>query len=222
MNNKNRTEVVIIESLPEKAVGLLNLRILCLLAFSISAGLMGNAQDFTLTRKIRSVITRPSNQILVGTENGVFYSSNNGDAWVHVITGLNDPNVWSMVLSPKGPSKDFVFAGTDFYVYESSQTLTSAVDKRKTEIPFSFLLDQNYPNPFNPSTVIEFSLPRAMIVTLKVYNILGEEVAMLVNGMRNPSRQSVVWSAGQLSSGVYFYRLETSALNLTRKLVLLR
>ena len=72
----------------------------------------------------------------------------------------------------------------------------------------TFKLSQNYPNPFNPSTTIEFSLPRPGYVTLKVFNILGEAIAALVNGELNVGTYTTQWNASGVASGIYSYRLQ--------------
>jgi hypothetical protein len=87
------------------------------------------------------------------------------------------------------------------------------VDDQPEELPGSFTLMQNYPNPFNPSTTIRYALPKDAFVTLKIYNILGQEVISLRDEMQNVGFHDVVWNgrnnAGQtIASGVYFYRLE--------------
>ncbi|UCG55151.1 MAG: T9SS type A sorting domain-containing protein, partial [Dehalococcoidia bacterium] len=86
-----------------------------------------------------------------------------------------------------------------------------------------------YPNPFNPSTTIEFDLPKTSQVTLKIYNILGEEVATLVSDRLTAGSYSYEWNASNLSSGVYLYRLSVGSLTgeagdfvETRKMVLMR
>jgi hypothetical protein len=81
---------------------------------------------------------------------------------------------------------------------------------------------QNYPNPFNPATVINYQLASAGKVSLKVYDLLGREVATLVNGMKAAGNYSATLNAGNLPSGVYFYRLQTGSFNSTKKLVLLK
>ena len=86
--------------------------------------------------------------------------------------------------------------------------------------PQVFALYANYPNPFNPSTTITFSLDRKSDVSLKVFNVLGQEVATLVNGTMGAGVQSVRFDAGNLSSGVYFYRLQANGQALTRTMVL--
>ncbi len=90
------------------------------------------------------------------------------------------------------------------------------------ELPKVFVLRQNYPNPFNPTTTIEFSLPRACEATLKIYNIHGEEVATLVSEKLPAGNYQRVWSAGEVSSGVYFYRLQAGTFVQTRRLLFLK
>jgi len=90
-------------------------------------------------------------------------------------------------------------------------------------LPQAFSLGQNYPNPFNPTTTIAFSLPTGTAVTLKVYNILGEDVATLLNNeVMHPGVHHVVFSARQCASGVYLYRLTTRQFTGTRRMLLLK
>ncbi len=81
-------------------------------------------------------------------------------------------------------------------------------DISKAPLPKEFYLGQNYPNPFNPATVISYQLPVSSFVTLKIYNVLGQEVNTLVNGIRDAGYESVEWDAGSMTSGMYFYRIE--------------
>ncbi len=94
--------------------------------------------------------------------------------------------------------------------------------EQSNEIPDKFALCQNYPNPFNPSTVIEYNIPKAEVVTLKVFNILGEDIATLVNEQVGPGFYRATFDAGSLATGVYFYVLSTGGFNSTRKMLLLR
>lgn len=88
--------------------------------------------------------------------------------------------------------------------------------------PVNFELLQNYPNPFNPSTKIRFALPEAGNVKLTIYNILGQQIAELVNDFRNVGTYEVDWNAAGLSSGMYIYRLESGSINITKKMSLLK
>jgi hypothetical protein len=91
-----------------------------------------------------------------------------------------------------------------------------------TEIPVDYLLYQNYPNPFNPSTRIKFDVSRSSFVSLKIFDVLGREVAILVNEDITPGTYKVDWDAAALPSGVYFCRLQTKSFNTARKMILLK
>jgi surface protein len=90
------------------------------------------------------------------------------------------------------------------------------------EIPSEFALHQNYPNPFNPSTNIQFDLPKATQVKLTVFNMLGQEVAVLVNEFRNAGSYTSNFDASGLSSGVYVYQITTSSQIISRKMMLVK
>ena len=92
---------------------------------------------------------------------------------------------------------------------------------REATIPKTFLA-QNFPNPFNPSTKISFTLQVSGFTTLKVFNVLGREVATLVNEKLEPGRYNATWDATGFPSGVYFYRLQTGKFIETKRLVLVK
>jgi hypothetical protein len=100
--------------------------------------------------------------------------------------------------------------------------LPTDIREIETGIPNNFTLEQNYPNPFNPTTRIRFTIPNSDFVTLKVYNTLGEEVAVLVNKEMNAGSYEVDFIASKLSSGIYFYTLKTSTFTRTMKMLLLK
>ncbi|MER3524967.1 MAG: hypothetical protein C4326_13190 [Ignavibacteria bacterium] len=102
--------------------------------------------------------------------------------------------------------------------------LTGVNIEGKSGLPHQFELKQNDPNPFNPATTICFSLPHREYVTLKVFDLLGREVATLVDGELNPGVHSLVFDAKDLPSGVYFYRLTTTTSRLvgTKVMVLMK
>jgi hypothetical protein len=89
-------------------------------------------------------------------------------------------------------------------------------------IPDHYALDQNYPNPFNPTTDFGFRIVDCGLVTLKVYDVLGREVATLVNEVKQPGAYTVTWDASRMPSGIYFYRLQTGRFTATKKLLLLK
>jgi len=92
----------------------------------------------------------------------------------------------------------------------------------KQQIPTQYSLEQNYPNPFNPNTTIEYQVPTRSHVSIKVFDVLGREVATLVNGVEEPGYKSMNFNANGLESGMYFYRLHAGTFTDTKKLVLLR
>lgn len=98
-------------------------------------------------------------------------------------------------------------------------TSSIGVDE-SAQVPLAYSLYQNYPNPFNPSTTIQFSIPSSQFVTLKVYDLLGREIATLVNEELNPGEYSIVLDATGLASGIYFYRLSASSFIETKKMLI--
>jgi hypothetical protein len=88
--------------------------------------------------------------------------------------------------------------------------------------PVTYSLSQNYPNPFNPSTTIKFTIQKPGLVILKIFNLLGQEVATLVNEQMKPGSYSYNFNASRLSSGVYFYNINAGSFNLTKKMLLLK
>jgi hypothetical protein len=100
--------------------------------------------------------------------------------------------------------------------------ILSLDNKNNSEIPDKFELFQNYPNPFNPTTTIGFLLPQSEFIILKIYNILGEEVAMLVSERLTAGKYKYEWDAKGLASGVYLYRIQTCNYVESKKMVLLR
>jgi len=84
------------------------------------------------------------------------------------------------------------------------------------------MLRQNYPNPFNPITSISFSLPLKSFISLKIFDLLGREVATIVSEQLSAGNHAIKWNAVNMSSGIYFYRLQAGSFTETKKLVLLR
>jgi hypothetical protein len=110
-----------------------------------------------------------------------------------------------------------------FWSIYQSDVLTSVEDEET--MPVEYKLYQNYPNPFNPSTIIQYAVGSRQFVQLKVYDILGNEVATLVNEEKEPGYYEVDFNVGQtisLSSGVYLYRLQAGDFVETKKMILLR
>ncbi|MCX6165783.1 MAG: choice-of-anchor J domain-containing protein, partial [Ignavibacteriae bacterium] len=94
--------------------------------------------------------------------------------------------------------------------------------ENNSHIPTTYSLSQNYPNPFNPVTKISFGIPKSGLVSLKVYDVLGKEVVTLVNEVKNPGSYIVDFNGASLSSGIYFYRLETNGFTSVKKMMLIK
>ncbi|HVN49449.1 MAG TPA: T9SS type A sorting domain-containing protein [Bacteroidota bacterium] len=105
------------------------------------------------------------------------------------------------------------------WVFNTS-VLTTSIQKQT--IPTGYALAQNYPNPFNPTTTINFTLPSRSNVSLKIFDVLGREIATVVNGVMAAGTYTKMWDASRFASGIYFYRLQAGSYTQTKKLVLLK
>ena len=100
--------------------------------------------------------------------------------------------------------------------------LTALDTKENVYVPAEFKLHQNYPNPFNPITVISYQLSVSGLVLLKVFDVLGKEVATLINDVKPAGSYEVQFDASNLPSSIYFYKLSTDTFTETKKMVLIR
>jgi hypothetical protein len=107
-------------------------------------------------------------------------------------------------------------------VYYNMETLVTGITPVNSEIPSAFKLEQNYPNPFNPVTNIRFSLPKAGMVSMKIFDISGREVAELISGTMNAGTYNYDFNASNLSSGIYFYRINAEGFTDTKKMILVK
>ncbi len=98
----------------------------------------------------------------------------------------------------------------------------TGVNQQGTNVPQVYSLSQNYPNPFNPATKINFAIPKQGLVTMKIYDVLGREVRTLVNEVKNAGNYTVDFNASELSSGVYFYKLESQGFSDIKKMMLIK
>jgi endonuclease/exonuclease/phosphatase family metal-dependent hydrolase len=113
-------------------------------------------------------------------------------------------------------------SASDHFPKIADFTFRTTTGKLENNIPAKFELLQNYPNPFNPSTTINYNLLEEGEVTLKVFDVLGKEVATLVNEVQHSARYSINFNAPRLAGGIYFYQLKSGSFIETKKLVLLR
>jgi hypothetical protein len=145
-----------------------------------------------------------------------------------IVTLFNNAQTQNFQFEILGNPTSIVFDPGN-WILKNNTIVTEVED---LDIPLQFSLEQNYPNPFNPSTTIEYTIPEGGFVTLKIFDILGKEVATLVNEQNDAGKHKVEFSAKggsasggdayDLKSGVYFYRIESGSFIETRKLVLLK
>jgi hypothetical protein len=112
---------------------------------------------------------------------------------------------------------DWVYSQRYMYTY---QPLTAVKESRT--LPERFSLSDNFPNPFNPSTQVRYTVGKRTYVTLKIFDVIGREVATLVNGWVEPGEHHAIWKAGGVSSGVYFYKIVAGNFVQTKKMTLVR
>ncbi|MCF6268716.1 MAG: choice-of-anchor A family protein [Melioribacteraceae bacterium] len=224
---------------------------------------------------IWSLATDVDNNIYAATSgDGMYVSTDEGESWVQVNTGLQNVHIYSVSVygndvyistwaggvykyitgslgkadsrnpsvatSPTTGSWSSLGMGgievSSIMIDEATQTLyagtsTGAIYKKadgvtgintESETPTKFSLAQNYPNPFNPSTIIEFSIPEAGLYVVKVFNVLGQEVAIIANQDFTIGKYSFNFDASNLTSGIYFYKLVGDKVNMTKKMLLLK
>jgi photosystem II stability/assembly factor-like uncharacterized protein len=183
--------------------------------------LLGDANDVAVVSQTIFVSTNHWN----GTANvGVFYhSGNGGSTWQDLeLPSLYHISAMAFVTGNSGYAVgDSSFTTATCFKTTNGGGLTS-VRQLDENVPAGFQLEQNYPNPFNPSTTFTFYIQHFTFVILKVYDLLGREVATLVNEHKAPGSYEVIWNASGFASGVYFYRLHAGGFTQTKRLLLLR
>lgn len=121
-------------------------------------------------------------------------------------------NVDNEALGPDNPSERRTAV-----IFENSN-----IQNTTNSIPSEFGLMQNYPNPFNPTTTIQYNLPSAGVVKIKIYNIQGREITTLLNEFKNAGSYSINFDGTNFSSGVYYYRIESNEFSQTKRMLLIK
>ncbi len=179
--------------------------------------------------KQTSVITNTLNEvyfiddyvgIAVGLQGSIIRTTDGGLTWVILPSGTNNSLYGVSILN----GNIGTVVGDYGTILRTTSGVSSVDDFLQSQIPLEYSLHQNYPNPFNPSTTIRYELPRESFVTLKVFNLLGQEVALLVNEKKEAGKHNFELRTSDfgLSSGVYFYRLIADKFIETKKLLLLK
>jgi hypothetical protein len=183
--------------------------------------------SFDFRRRITDIYVRDSLAFVSVFTNG--YGQDNGMVILDIrklnslkeAARANTPGFSTSVFS----TANYIFFSDDLdgvFIYDRNEITTGISKPTPGYIPTNYKLFQNYPNPFNPNTTIKFSLPKESYVTLKIYNILGQELAQLVSQKLNVGTYTTKWNASNYSSGIYFYSLRAGDYSETKKLILLK
>ena len=157
---------------------------------------------------------------------GVFLSTNTGDSWVSFNEGLTDMSIgYFGNIAINDTEIFFISYNTNKLIgvwrrplSDIITTFAQAIDP----LPINYFISQNYPNPFNPSTKISYALPNTGMIKIKVFDLLGQEIATLVNEEKQAGYYEVNFNASSLPSGVYLYRIQSGSFMQTRKMILLK
>ena len=150
----------------------------------------------------------------------IFKTTNGGFNWVSQMPD-SALNIYFRSVFFINNNTGFI-AGYDGIIMKTTNGGSVFVNNNSGDVPNKFSLSQNYPNPFNPTTRIRYALPRAGVVRLAVYDVMGREVEMLVNERQAAGSYEAAWDGSRFASGVYFYRLTAEGFNETRKMILIR
>jgi hypothetical protein len=192
----------------------------------IPSGLQGNNVNFIAIKSSADTLT-----LFASTNDaGVFFTTDNGNNWLPSNNGLPTLNITGL-----RSTGTYLYAGTNgdgLWRIRINDLITNVDEETNTAAITDYHLSQNYPNPFNPSTKISITIPASSLnpfskgegtfVSLKVYDALGNEVAVLVDGYKPAGSYEVEFHASELTSGIYFYRLQAGSFIEAKKMILLR
>ena len=188
-------------------------------------GATWNYSNVTLDQTLTGIASLQSSIWAVGAKvaspksTGILQSTDAGTSWTNKVNYAvfdSTNTVIDVTIAPSGAV--YVCAGNS--VIYSNAALTNVLADPK--VPQEYSLGQNFPNPFNPATTISYQLPVRSNVRLTVYNILGKEIATLVSKVMEPGYYSVRFDASALSSGLYFYRLQSDKYTEVKKMMLIK
>jgi photosystem II stability/assembly factor-like uncharacterized protein len=152
--------------------------------------------------------------LYIGGSNKIIFSTDEGNSWSHISCSNYNINSIQRV-------DNYIIVDGDDGIFKLDLLTLDVIDP-VSSIPRNYSLSQNYPNPFNPSTKIKYAIAGRQMVSLKVYDLLGNEIKTLVNELKQPGVYEVTFDGSRLSSGIYFYKLQSGSFTQTRKFILLK
>lgn len=167
-------------------------------------------------------ITSLGNKLFAAASTGIYYLPDFNSEWINISENIPIGGIDRIFYSIK-IYKDYILAGNILSVWKRPVFEITGIEKLHTENNhMSFVLEQNFPNPFNPVTTIKFILPKSNLVTIKLYDILGKEIALLLNEYKTEGVHQIELNASNLTSGIYMYTMLAGNHSLTKKLILLK
>jgi hypothetical protein len=169
-------------------------------------------------KNVSTFAVNGTNVFASGSSGTVYLSTDSGVNWRNCSAGVQLGPVMSLLAT-----EWYLFAGVyDGGVWRRSMSEVLSVDQNPALRPMETSLGQNFPNPFNPTTEIQYTIHDRQSTSIKVFDILGREVALLLDEVKEPGRYSVTWNASGVASGVYYCRMTTGGSSKSIKMVLLR
>lgn len=157
------------------------------------------------------------------------YSITNGSSWLLIESSIQSTGnySWTVPNTPSTQCKIRISHATNATFFDESDgafTITNPVEVNELtkDLPTQYVLSQNFPNPFNPSTRIYYSVPSESIVTIKLFNTLGEEVGILLNEIKSPGNYFLDFNISNLKSGVYIYQMKSEGYSLSKKMMIVK
>ena len=163
--------------------------------------------------------TDANNGTVVGSNGTILRTVDGGAIWTQRTSGTTES---LLAVSFTDANNGTVTGSSGLILRTTDGGVTFIGEESSNESPVDFSLSQNYPNPFNPSSTIQFQIPNSSFVNLKVYDVLGNEVATILNEAKLAGSHTVEFDASQLSSGIYYYQLKTGDFVQTKKMTLIK
>ena len=183
-------------------------------------GIDWNSQISGATERLLSVhFTNNNTGWIVGWSGTILKTTDGGTNWNFQTSGSTS-RLYSVHFTDQNTG--WAVGGRGTILKTTNGGVTSVEDENSFNQPKDFLLSQNYPNPFNPTTIIKYQIPEISFVTIKIYDVLGNEIASVVNEEKSEGSYEVEFDGKKLTSGIYFYRLQADTYVETRKMVLIK